>query len=55
MSDDEKRLLKELTECQNSVNDDEYTPEDRLILLQLKEKRFVDLRWVTTPFGKAAL
>lgn len=55
MTPKELAALKELHECQDTVNDTEYKPAERLILKQLRAKRLVALSWVLLPAGLKAL
>lgn len=48
----DKEMLKEILACQNCVEDNQYTPEEKVILQKLMEKGYVVLAWCVTPKGK---
>ncbi len=53
MTDAQKEILVELSECSDQINDSNYTDAQRATLRELEKLHLVDLRWVLTVKGEA--
>jgi len=51
---EQRALLDELKECQEQINDAEYTEEQRAALREMAKRNWVSLRWCLTPGGDRA-
>jgi hypothetical protein len=50
-----ENALKELAECQECIDDGEYTEDERAEMEKLRTLGLVALSWRLTPTGKARL
>lgn len=54
MTDEELRVLKELTEC-GTVYADQFSKEETALLESLQEQGFVKIAWTLTMLGSGAI
>lgn len=51
----EAELMQEIVDCQNCVHEDQYDPEDEMLLKDLRKRGLVCLAWQVTIKGMKCL